>query len=125
MGKGGGKVFETIQPKHVEFIHKQKVFFVATAPTSTEHRVNVSPRSPGTSVVQGGPTTVYWGDLSGSGCETVAHVLENGRMTLMFVNIEEGPPQIIRFHGTAQCQILTVVSCVLEVVIILVETKKN
>mmetsp|Transcript_21193 Transcript_21193/g.68367 ORF Transcript_21193/g.68367 Transcript_21193/m.68367 type:complete len:276 (+) Transcript_21193:118-945(+) len=97
-----GKVFAGVTAKQVEWMRSVKVFFVATAPTSVEHRVNVSPRSPGTSCVFTGPTTMYWGDLSGSGCETAAHVLENGRMTLLFVNIEDGPPMIIRLHGTAK-----------------------
>mmetsp|Transcript_18916 Transcript_18916/g.58284 ORF Transcript_18916/g.58284 Transcript_18916/m.58284 type:complete len:276 (-) Transcript_18916:476-1303(-) len=97
-----GVVFEAITEKHAAFMRSVRVFFVATAPTSAQHRVNVSPRAPGTSVVIAGPTTVYWGDLSGSGCETAAHVLENGRMTLMFINIEEGPPNIVRLHGTAK-----------------------
>ena len=97
-----GVVFPEITEKHAAFMKRMPVFFVATAPTSTEHRINVSPRSPGTSVVVTGPTTVHWGDLSGSGCETAAHVFENGRMTLLFVNILDGPPNIVRLHGTAK-----------------------
>jgi hypothetical protein len=40
--------------------------------------------------------------LTGSGAETAAHVLQNGRMTLMFCNIEAGPPKILRLFGKAE-----------------------
>ncbi|KAG7368191.1 pyridoxamine 5'-phosphate oxidase-like FMN-binding protein [Nitzschia inconspicua] len=97
-----GKLLEKISEKEENFIGKQKVFFVATAPSSGDHHVNVSPKAPGTSVVVIDPHTVAYADLTGSGSETASHVMENGRMTLMFCNIEAGPPQILRLHGTAR-----------------------
>lgn len=45
--------------------------------------------------------TVCWLDLSGSGSETAAHVLQNGRLTVMFVALE-GPPKILRLYGTGE-----------------------
>ncbi|KAJ8603498.1 hypothetical protein CTAYLR_005106 [Chrysophaeum taylorii] len=100
-----GKIHDAISPQHAEFIAVQPVFFVATAAASTEQRVNVSPRAPGKSCVVTGPHQVAVADLSGSGCETAAHVLENGRLTLLFVNLLEGPPQMLRLHGYAKLKL--------------------
>ena len=96
-----GKLLDCISSKEEEFIRQQKVFFVATAPLSADCHINVSPKSPGTSVVVIDPHTVAYCDLTGSGAEAAAHVLENQRMTLMFCNIETGPPKILRLHGKA------------------------
>lgn len=74
---------------------------MASAPLSAKHHVNVSPKSPGTSVIVLDPHTVAYLDLTGSGSETAAHVLENERLTLMFCNLEEGLPKILRIFGTA------------------------
>jgi hypothetical protein len=37
-------------------------------------------------------------DIGGSGIETVAHLKENGRITIMMCAFE-GPPKIVRFYG--------------------------
>ena len=42
-----------------------------------------------------------WLDLSGSGAETIAHLRENGRITLMWCAFS-GPPKIVRLHGTGR-----------------------
>jgi hypothetical protein len=97
-----GKVLECITDSEKNFIAKQKVFFVATAPLDKDHRVNVSPKAPGTSVVVIDPHTVAYSDLTGSGAETAAHVMENGRMTILFCNLESGAPKILRLYGTAR-----------------------
>jgi Pyridoxamine 5'-phosphate oxidase len=96
-----GKLLDEIGPSEEAFIGKQTVFFVATAPLSECHHVNVSPKAPGSSLVVLSPHKVAYIDLTGSGAETAAHVLENGRMTIMFCNLEDGPPKILRLHGTA------------------------
>jgi hypothetical protein len=46
-------------------------------------------------------TTVAYADLTGSGAETAAHLLENGRIVLMFCAFE-GAPKIVRFHGRGE-----------------------
>ena len=97
-----GKVLDSITEKEEDFIRDQKVFFVATAPLSADHHINVSPKAPGASVIVLDPHTVAYAELTGSGAETAAHVMENERMTLMFCNIEEGPPKILRLHGKAR-----------------------
>ncbi|MGA8047933.1 MAG: pyridoxamine 5'-phosphate oxidase family protein [Dermatophilaceae bacterium] len=79
------------------FIESQHVFFVATA--ARDGRVNVSPKGLDTLRVLA-PDRVVWLNLTGSGNETAAHVLDSGRMTLMFCSF--GPkPLILRVYGTA------------------------
>ena len=79
------------------FIEAQQVFFVATAPLAAEGHVNVSPRGlPSLRILT--PHRAAWLDHVGSGAETIAHVRENGRLTLMFCAFE-GPPKIVRLHG--------------------------
>lgn len=93
----GKLVGPPISAQDQEWIGKQRVFFHATAPLSAKHRVNVSPKSAKEFRVVN-DSTVCWLDLSGSGSEIAAHVLENGRLTIMFVAFE-GPPRIVRLHG--------------------------
>ncbi len=81
-----------------EFIGDQKVFFVGTA--APDGRVNVSPKGRDTLRVLG-PNRVVWLNLTGSGNETAAHLLESDRMTLMFCAFE-GDPMILRLYGHAR-----------------------
>lgn len=97
-----GQVLPEITEKEATFIAAQKVFFVATAPLSSDHHISISPKAPGNSCIVIDRTTVAYADLTGSGAETAAHVLQNRRMTLLFCNLEEGAPKILRLHGKAQ-----------------------
>src|SRR5216683_14700 len=92
-----GKVQESIQDHHQAFIEKQKMFFVATAPLSAEGHINLSPKGMDSFRVLS-PTRVAYMDITGSGNETSAHILENGRITIMFCAFE-GPPNILRLYG--------------------------
>lgn len=93
-----GKVHEAIDGRLREFIERQQVFFVATAPLDPDGHVNVSPRGvPGTFAVLDGHTFA-WLDMTGSGSETIAHLRDNGRVTVMFCAFD-GPPNIVRLHG--------------------------
>lgn len=92
-----GKVFEEITPEIGQWIEKQKVFFVGTAPLAANGHVNCSPKG-GDSFIVLGPHEVAYADLTGSGIETVAHLRENGRIVVMFCAFEGGP-KIIRLHG--------------------------
>jgi hypothetical protein len=92
-----GRELEEITPELTEFLEAQPVFFVATAPESPNHHVNVSPKGLDSFRVLDAHTAAYL-DLHGSGIETVAHVRENGRITLMFCAFS-GRPQIIRLQG--------------------------
>jgi hypothetical protein len=91
-----GKVLPAITDGLREFIERQHVFFVATAPLAGGH-INLSPKGMDSFRVLG-PTTVGYVDWVGSGNETSAHVLENGRITFMFCAFE-GSPLILRLYG--------------------------
>jgi hypothetical protein len=92
-----GKVFDSIEPKLAEWIGRQRLFFVATAPSKGGH-VNVSPKGPIGTLRVVGARTVEYDDHVGSGAETAAHLRENGRICLMLCAFE-GPPRIVRLHG--------------------------
>ncbi|MDB6033277.1 MAG: hypothetical protein JWM16_3615 [Verrucomicrobiales bacterium] len=91
------KQHENIGPEMAEWIVKQKVFFVGTAPLSATGHMNISPKG-GDSFRVLGPMEVVYQDYTGSGVETVAHLRENGRIIIMFCAFE-GAPQIVRLHG--------------------------
>lgn len=93
-----GKRFEALRPGHIDFIHSQKLFFVATA--APGGRVNLSPKGMDTLRVLA-PNRILWLNLTGSGNETAAHLLESPRMTLMFCAFE-GKPLILRAYGQAE-----------------------
>jgi hypothetical protein len=94
-----GKVLPRITDGLRDFIERQRVFFVATAPLAGGH-VNVSPKGLDCFRVLG-PTSVAYLDQTGSGNETAAHILENGRITFMFCAFA-GPPLILRLYGTGR-----------------------
>lgn len=92
-----GKFSPHMQPAHKEFISRQHIFFVATAPLSGEGRVNLSPKGLDCFRVLS-DTEVGYMDLISSGNETSAHTRENGRITFMFCSFE-GNPNILRLYG--------------------------
>ena len=79
-----GKVHDGISAELQRFLERQPMFFVATAPLAADGHVNVSPKGLDGTFAVLGPHRVAYLDLTGSGIETVAHVRENGRITLMF-----------------------------------------
>lgn len=96
-----GKVFDGIDARLREWIERQSMFFVATAPLAGDGHVNVSPKGPiGTLRVLDERTVAYL-DMIGSGAETVAHLRENGRIVVMLCAFE-GPPRILRLHGRGE-----------------------
>jgi hypothetical protein len=95
-----GKVHEHIDAKLAEWIGRQSLFFVATAPSEGGH-VNVSPKGPiGTFRILD-ELTVEYDDYVGSGAETIAHLLDNARICVMFCAFD-GPPRIVRLHGRGE-----------------------
>lgn len=92
-----GKVYEQIDDRLREFIARQHVFFVATAPLAADGHVSLSPKGLDSFRILS-PRSVAYLDLTGSGVETIAHLRENGRLTIMFCAFE-GPPKIVRLHG--------------------------
>lgn len=91
------KEHNRIAAEHQAFIENQKVFFVCTAPLSDEGHINLSPKGFDCFRVIS-PTRVGYLDIVGSGNETSAHLLENGRITFMFCAFD-GPPKILRLYG--------------------------
>jgi predicted pyridoxine 5'-phosphate oxidase superfamily flavin-nucleotide-binding protein len=92
-----GKLYERIEPKLADWIGAQRLFFVATAPEEGGH-VNVSPKGPIGTLRILDDHTIEYDDHVGSGSETAAHLLENGRICVMLCAFE-GPPRIVRLHG--------------------------
>lgn len=98
-----GAFFESISPSLVEWLLKQKMFVVATAPLHNQGHVNVSPKG-GDVFGMVDLKTFWYMEMSGSGSETVSHLYEpgNGRITIMFMAFD-GPPRILRLWGKGRC----------------------
>lgn len=94
------KTLDAIDDELATFVAAQKIFFVATAPLDARGHVNLSPKGYDTLRVLD-PQTVAYLDLTGSGVETIAHLRENGRVTIMLCAFE-GPPRIVRFYGRGE-----------------------
>jgi hypothetical protein len=94
------KTFDGIGEQLRDFVLAQPVFFVATAPSGPGGHVNVSPKGvEGTLAVPDAHTVAYL-DLTGSGIETLAHLRDNGRITLMWCAF--AGPRIVRVHGRGE-----------------------
>jgi hypothetical protein len=92
-----GQYYETISESLMQWILNQKMFWVSTAPLSGAGHVNVSPKG-GADFGLVDNKTFWYMDMTGSGNETVSHLYENGRITVLF-NAFEGPPRILRLYG--------------------------
>lgn len=85
-------------PDHIyQWILLQKMLWVATAPLSKSGHINVSPKG-GEYFGLIDNKTFWYMDLTGSGSETISHLRENGRITVMF-NEFSGSPRIVRLWG--------------------------
>lgn len=89
------KFFTQLNEHLREFIASQQIFFHATAPRAG--RINLSPKGLDTFRVLS-DTRVAYLDLTGSECETAAHLAENGRLTIMFCSFD-AKPLILRLYG--------------------------
>jgi hypothetical protein len=83
-----------------DFIEDQAVFFVATAP-SEGGRINLSPKGYRDTFAVLDDHTVAYLDLFGSGVETIAHLRDNGRITIMFCSFTRNS-RILRLFGTGR-----------------------
>lgn len=93
-----GKIFDGIDERLQAWIARQRMFFVATAPSGDGGHVNVSPKGPIEALRVLDEHTVAYLDLVGSGAETIAHLKDNGRIVIMLCAFEGGP-RIVRLHG--------------------------
>ncbi|MET7608197.1 pyridoxamine 5'-phosphate oxidase family protein [Streptomyces avermitilis] len=96
-----GKTYERIDGRLRTFIEAQPLFFTATAPLSGDGTVNLSPKGLTGSFAVIDELTVAYLDFAGSNAETIAHLRENGRITLMWCAFQ-GPPTIVRVHGRGE-----------------------
>ena len=91
--------FDALSEAHIAMIVAQPVFFVATA--APEGRINLSPKGLDETLKVLSPTRVAYLDLGGSGNETNAHLLADGRITLMVCNFQQ-PALILRIYGRGE-----------------------
>lgn len=96
-----GKLYDQLDDNLKAFINAQQMFFVATAPRADDGHINVSPKGLQGSFAILGNREVAYLDLPGSGVETIAHVKENRRITLMFCAFQ-GAPNIVRLYGKGE-----------------------
>lgn len=95
-----GRSYTTITEALHTFIDQQAMFFVGTAPLAANTHVNVSPKGMDSLRVIDSSTIAYL-DLVGSGAETIAHLRENGRITIMWCSFGS-TPRILRAYGTGE-----------------------
>lgn len=87
---------DTLLPDHIAMVEAQPMFFVATAAAGA--RINLSPKGLHDTLRVLSPSRVAYLDLGGSGNETNAHLLADGRITLMVCNFQQ-PALILRIYG--------------------------
>ncbi len=92
------KRYEKLSEDHIEFIRHQQIYFVGTA--ADDGTINVSPKGWDSLRVLS-PNRIVWLNITGSGNETAAHLLQNKRMTIMFCAFD-GSPKILRLYGEAE-----------------------
>ena len=93
-----GRTHAQIDDPIAEWISAQPMFFVGTAPLAGDGHANVSPKGLAGTFAVLGPLQIAYLDLTGSGVEPIAHLQENGRITLMWCAFD-GPPRIVRVQG--------------------------
>ena len=96
------KFYDRLTTELQNFIEAQHIFFVASAPN--DGRVNLSPKGMDALRVVNESEIAYL-DLTGSGNETAAHLLENGRVTIMLCSFTE-KPLILRLYGQGEPSVL-------------------
>jgi Pyridoxamine 5'-phosphate oxidase len=98
-------VYPELDERLIAFIKDQPMFFVATAPCLDEAgiggHVNISPKGYRDTFAVVDPQTVAYLDLTGSGAETIAHLRQNGKITIMFCSFDR-QPKILRLYGTGR-----------------------
>ncbi|OJA09665.1 hypothetical protein AZE42_03658 [Rhizopogon vesiculosus] len=92
------KYYDELPEFLIEWIKKQHMFWVASAPLNPDGHVNVSPKGTADCFHVLNSRQVWYQDLTGSGVETISHIRENGRVTVM-LSAFEGPPRIMRLYG--------------------------
>jgi hypothetical protein len=94
-----GKIKNKLAIEDINFIKKQKMFFVSTAPK--EGKINLSPKGLDDTFKIIDENKILWLNYFGSGNETAAHLLEDNRMTILFCAFE-GEANILRLYCKAR-----------------------
>ncbi|KAJ2724640.1 hypothetical protein GGI07_001792 [Coemansia sp. Benny D115] len=94
-----GSFRDALTASDQEWIKKQPMYFVSTAPLAKDGHINCSPKGyDGLCILDSNRILLL--DGRGSGCETIAHAQQNGRITIMFCSFDN-TPRIMRVFGTA------------------------
>eukprot|EP01064_Diplonema_japonicum_P038433 TRINITY_DN9314_c0_g7_i1.p1 TRINITY_DN9314_c0_g7~~TRINITY_DN9314_c0_g7_i1.p1 ORF type:complete len:240 (+),score=22.49 TRINITY_DN9314_c0_g7_i1:57-776(+) len=91
------KIYDVIEGRAEKLIKESKMFFVSSAPKHGKF-INLSPKGLDATLKITGERQVMYLDSHGSGCETLSHIRENGRICLMWCAFK-GDPCIVRIHG--------------------------
>ncbi|RDA88514.1 hypothetical protein CP532_6690 [Ophiocordyceps camponoti-leonardi (nom. inval.)] len=95
------KLYATFPDNLADWAQRQPVFFTGSAPTHGRH-VNVSPKGmTDTHFAVLSPSQCAYIDRTGSGCETISHAYENGRLCLLFISFGS-LPRILRVFCRAR-----------------------
>lgn len=94
-----GAIIDELDQRLIDFIGRQPFFTVATAAASG--RISCSPKGMDALRVLD-PQRLVWANMTGSGNETDAHLLADGRITIMWSSFAE-KPLILRVYGRGRC----------------------
>lgn len=89
---------DSLTPELIDFIKSQPMYFTASAAKGT--RINLSPKGIDSFRVIDNSLVGYL-DLTGSGNETSAHIMADGRLTIMFCSFGD-KPLILRLYGRGE-----------------------
>ena len=93
--------YDHIPDDLAEWALKQQVFFIASAPLVGAH-INLSPKGlPASTLHVFNKNEIGYIDATGSGIETISHIYENGRATIMFCSFDKSP-RIMRWFCTGR-----------------------
>ncbi|KAK5130661.1 hypothetical protein LTR08_001871 [Meristemomyces frigidus] len=93
--------YDSISDDLRDWALQQQVFFVASAPLTGKH-INTSPKGlPASTLTVFDSNHVGYIDATGSGIETISHLYENGRATIMFCSFDKSP-RIMRWFCTGK-----------------------
>lgn len=95
------KFYPSLTEDLTNWLQAQPLFFTASAPRYGKH-INLSPKGyTSRSFRVLSPNQAAYLDATGSGSETISHIYENGRVTIMFTSFSSSP-RILRLFCTGR-----------------------
>ncbi|KAG0642139.1 hypothetical protein HOY80DRAFT_669494 [Tuber brumale] len=95
------KFYPSLTEDLITWLQAQPLFFTASAPRYGKH-INLSPKGyTSRSFRVLSPNQAAYLDATGSGSETISHIYENGRVTVMFTSFSASP-RILRLFCTGR-----------------------